>query len=410
MKDLPLYRDLAAMEPMFPEGEIAKLEELATSVIYEAKKLEGNLHPFTRNAIVELLRPMNSYYSNLIEGHDTNPLDIEKALNNKYSTNKEKRNLQIEAHAHIKSHEYISDLFQTEHVNPFTENFIKKIHFEFYKNLPSEFLSTKSLDGAERKVIPGKYRTSEVVVGKHIAPANDRLDDFMGKFESYYSKNLSNKNNVKRIIGIAAAHHHLTWIHPFLDGNGRVVRLFSDACFMYEDLHSNGLWSISRGLARSSDQYKHLLANADLHRNNDYDGRGNLSNNYFIEFIDYFLSTALDQLLFMNKVLELESMYKRIEGFCDLFSSHRIFRTESKYILLDLFAKGKLSKMDAMRITNLSDKTLKIVIDKLLEMNLLSIQKIGVLVYYFPKYPIKFSPYLFPGLFPANKEAQIIEN
>lgn len=103
-------------------------------------------------------------------------------------------------------------------------------------------------------------------------------------------------------------------------------------------------------------------------------------------------------------------MYKRIEGFCDLFSSNRIFRTESKYILLDLFAKGKLSKMDAMRITNLSDKTLKIVIDKLLEMNLLSIQKIGVLVYYFPKYPIKFSPYLFPGLFPANKEAQIINN
>ncbi len=410
MSELHLYRDLAAIEPMYPEGDITHLEELATTIVYEAKKLEGNLHPFTRKAIVELLRPMNSYYSNLIEGHDTNPIDIEKALNNKYSTNKEKRNLQIEAHAHINTHAYISDLLDSKNEIPYTESFIKTIHFEFYKNLPSEFLFTTSTDGEERKVVPGNYRTSEVIVGKHIAPASDRVDAFMNKFESYYTSSRESKNNIHRIITIAAAHHRLAWIHPFLDGNGRVVRLFSDACFMYEDLHSNGLWSISRGLARSNEKYKQLLANADLHRYNDYDGRGNLSNKYFIEFIEYFLSTAIDQLLFMNKVLEIDSMYRRIENFCDLFTANHTIRKESKYILLDLFSKGKLSKIDAMRITNLSDKTLKIVIDKLLEMKLISVGKIGVMVYYFPAYPISYSPYLFPGLFPASKEAEIIKS
>ena len=44
---------------------------------------------------------MNCYYSNLIEGHDTHPIDIERALKNDYSQDAHKRDLQLEAKAHI---------------------------------------------------------------------------------------------------------------------------------------------------------------------------------------------------------------------------------------------------------------------------------------------------------------------
>jgi Fic family protein len=44
---------------------------------------------------------MNCYYSNLIEGHDTHPVDIERALKNDYSQDRRKRDLQLEAKAHI---------------------------------------------------------------------------------------------------------------------------------------------------------------------------------------------------------------------------------------------------------------------------------------------------------------------
>jgi Fic family protein len=71
---------------------------------------------------------------------------------------------------------------------------------------------------------------------------------------------------VARIIALAAAHHRLAWIHPFLDGNGRVIRLFSDAGFMREGLYAGGLWSMSRGLALQESTYKSLLANADQRR------------------------------------------------------------------------------------------------------------------------------------------------
>lgn len=409
MTNLNLYRDLASIEPLFPEGDISHLEEIADKLIVEAKKLEGSLHPLTRTAVVKLLRPMNSYYSNLIEGHDTNPIDIEKALNNIYSTNKEKRNLQIEAHAHIKTHEFISELISSKECSISDDSFIKLIHLEFYKNLPSEFLKTISKDGITRTVTPGEYRNVEVQVGNHVAPANDRVSAFMEKFTSSYKSHLSFKSRTHRIIAIAAAHHRLVWIHPFLDGNGRVVRLFSDACFINETIHADGLWSISRGLARSNEKYKQFLSNADSHRINDYDGHGNLSNRYFIEFIEYFLSIALDQVEYMAEVLKLETLYNRIEKLSNLLITKSKIREEAKYILLDLFVKGKLSKMDAMRITNLSDKTLKILVDQLLELQLIRIDKEGVLVFYYPVYSVKHSPYLFPGLYPASKEAELME-
>ena len=60
-------------------------------------------------ALADLVRAMNCYYSNLIEGHDTHPVDIERALKNDYSADAEKRNLQLEAKAHITVQKWIDE-------------------------------------------------------------------------------------------------------------------------------------------------------------------------------------------------------------------------------------------------------------------------------------------------------------
>ena len=77
-------------------------------------------------------------------------------------------------------------------------------------------------------------------------------------------------------MAAAAAHHRLLWIHPFLDGNGRVARLMSYAMLL-ETLDTNGIWSIARGLARNVADYKAYLADCEMRRRNDLDGRENLS-------------------------------------------------------------------------------------------------------------------------------------
>lgn len=401
------------MEPLFPGDDTGKLEDLATELISKSARLSGTMNPITRKAVADFLRPMNSYYSNLIEGHDTHPIDIARALKNDFSEDKTKRDLQREAHAHIKLHEEIYAEIKPEDsaIIPTSTAYLKSIHKRFYDHLPEDFKIVTSKEGNVKHVIPGELRVDEVEVGRHICPFSGNLNLFMNRFEEYYHPKAShNKSKIKKIIAIGASHHRLAWIHPFLDGNGRVVRLFSDACFMFHGLDASGLWSISRGLARQRTEYKSKLANADLQRYNDYDGRGNLSNKMLIEFCEFFLSTAIDQIDYMYGILDIHNMLGRIESFTALMVIKNKLRIEAKYILSDVFLKGKITKTEAMRITGTSDKTLKLLTDKLMEMDLIEAVKEGIKMVYYVKYPVNYSPMLFPGIYPGDKEAEMITN
>ena len=412
-EDIEFSAHPTAMEPLFPEDTSKGLDDLALELIEKSAKLSGTMNPITRAAIADFLRPMNSYYSNLIEGSDTHPLDIDRALKNDFSEDNAKRNLQKEAFAHINVHKSVSEDFNEKGGDtiPSSINYLKEIHKRFYDHLPEEFRRVTSKEGKTKEVIPGEVRTTEVQVGRHIAPKSESLHLFTNRFESFYNaKSNSNKSKIKRIISIAASHHRLAWIHPFLDGNGRVVRLYSDASFMYEGLHSSGLWSISRGLARSNEEYKTHLANADLQRRNVYDGRGNLSNEMLTAFCKYFLETAIDQVNYMYQAIDTERMLKKIEGFSELMVTRGKLKPAAKHILSEVFLRGKISKAEAMRITETSDKTLKKITDSLIEMELLSQKKESIEMMYYVKYSIAFSPMLFPNLYPSDKEVDLTNN
>ncbi len=75
----------------------ASLRDLAFLLAAEAGGLAGRLAPGTVTAVGDLVRGMNCYYSNLIEGHDTRPIDIERALRAELATEPKRRDLQLEA-------------------------------------------------------------------------------------------------------------------------------------------------------------------------------------------------------------------------------------------------------------------------------------------------------------------------
>ena len=101
-----------------------------------------NLHPVTRKTITEFLRITNSYYSNLIEGHGTHPVDIERAMRKDYSTDPAKRNLQMESLAHIECQRRIEERLEKEpDVNISSTGFIKWLHEIFYEQLPPSFVA-----------------------------------------------------------------------------------------------------------------------------------------------------------------------------------------------------------------------------------------------------------------------------
>jgi Fic family protein len=404
------YTDPAAMEPLHPVDPTGELEELATTLIAESAKLSGALHPRTRLALAELVRPMNSYYSNRIEGHDTHPLDIDRALRNDYSQDKKKRDLQQEAVAHINvSAALRKGELSGDHLDASSTTFIKGLHKAFYDHLPERFLTVTTKEGGTRAVVPGEFRKAEVEVARHVAPASASLPLFMDRFaEVYDHRSKLNVSRTKRVIAIAAAHHRLAWIHPFLDGNGRVMRLYSDACFMAEELDGGGIWSIARGLARSHDKYYEHLANADSTRRGARDGRGNLSMAGLVDFCRYFLRTAIDQVTFMHGSLALGTMERRLDAYVHRMAADGRMKPEAAYILKELFLRGKLARPDAERITGTSEKTLKKTTDVLIALELMTARKEGITMVFEPRYPLHISPYILPSLYPEGKEAELM--
>ncbi len=402
-----LYRDPAAVAPLKISPLPAELRELALAVVAAAARLAGALHPVTAGAIADFLRPANSYYSNLMEGHDTHPLAIAQALREEYAPDSHNRSLQLEARAHVAVHARLPELLAAAGGNPYTEGFWRALHRAFYEHLPDEFRWAETGAGARLEVRAGELRTGEVRVGRHVAPAAEALPAFLRRLAEGYRPG-AEADRLARVVAIAAAHHRLAWVHPFLDGNGRVVRLFSDAAFRAEGLDAGGLWSMSRGLARREKDYKHALAAADAPRLNDYDGRGNLSEQRLGAFCRFFLEVALDQVQYMGRVLAIDGMLGRLRGLVELLVIKRRGRPEAYYVLEAVFLKGSVARGEVERLTGLSDKTAKALAQDLLQAGLLATDAGNRLAPYRAAYPIAFAPALFPGLYPAGKEVDML--
>ncbi len=303
---------ISAMEPLLPE-ESKVLENLAIDLVAKASTLAGRVNPVLAASIGDLVRSMNCYYSNLIEGHQTLPVDIDRALKNDYAAEPERRNLQKEARAHIEVQRLVD---RGEAPSPVVSTeFILWVHREFCQRLPDELLWITNPGTGERlRVVPGELRQRHVKVGRHVPIDPDDIPAFLKRFaEAYNSPMLS---TLRKVIAVAASHHRLLWIHPFLDGNGRVTRLFSHAWLRELGIGSD-LWAVSRGLARQVDQYKKMLMAADEPRRGDLDGRGNLTQQGLNEFCEFFLKTCVDQVTFMKGLLEPAELLRRIEIWCE---------------------------------------------------------------------------------------------
>ncbi len=300
------------MEPVLPDERHVELGDLTFELVSVASALAGQLNPIVTEGVGTLVRSMNCYYSNLIEGHNTVPRDIERALAQDYSPDSKKRNLQLEAVAHIEVQRRI-DLGSDDRSEPVSMTYVRWLHREFCGRLPAELLTVENPATGERlQMTPGEIRTKGVRVGNHIPPTGDDLQSCLYRFEEAYTAPMS---KLRKVISIPAAHHRLLWVHPFLDGNGRVARLMTHAMFNRLGIGSS-LWSAARGLARNVVEYKSLLMAADLSRDNDYDGRGALSERALVDFCRFFLRVSIDQARFMQTILDPSNLVRRIELYC----------------------------------------------------------------------------------------------
>ncbi len=383
------------MTPLLPPEGKAGVEERAFDLIREAGAFAAQVHPETELLIARLVRSMNCYYSNLIEGHNTHPRDIDRALHASYAGEKKKRNLQLEAAAHIHVQGLI-DEGKTPDGAATSKEFLCWLHREFYAHLPEELLWAENPEtGARKRVLPGVLRDGEVQVGAHLPPPADELEDYLRVFaEAYDPGKLS---RMKCVIALGAAHHRFAWIHPFYDGNGRVARLMSHAMLLKIGLGS-GMWSVARGLARTVERYKELLAAADAPRWTDTDGRGVLSERALLRFCEYFLEAATDQVRFMAKLLDVAGMLERLERWCESEAAAKRIERGSFPVLREVWLMGGLAKSRVATIANVKERQAREIVSRLVAAQVLASET--------PRSPLRLNIPIdvveawFPGLYP----------
>jgi Fic family protein len=328
----------------------AALTDLTIELAARSSGLRRSLPLGTLTALAELVRVMNCYYSNLIEGHNTHPIAIERALRKNYDADPKQRDLQQEAEAHVTVQRWIDDGGLAGKAN--TVEGIREIHRRFCGALPEDMLwADDPANGKRVPLVPGQLRTGYVKVGGHVAISPGAVPRFMARFEAAYAK----LGKADATINAAAAHHRLLWIHPFLDGNGRVARLMSHAALL-ETLDTGALWSIARGLGRNAALYKQHLAACDLPRRNDLDGRGNLSEETLAAFTVFFLKVCLDQVDFMEKLMEPDGLRARIMSWADDESRRGALPSQTGRVLEAILFRGELPRGDVSALLQLTDR------------------------------------------------------
>jgi Fic family protein len=387
--------DVGMMEPtLLAEGSQfrPRLTDMAVDLAARSAGFRRSLPPGIVTALADLVRSMNCYYSNLIEGHDTHPIEIEKALKNEYSNDAKKRNLQREAKAHIEVQRWIDSGGVRGEAT--TRHGILEIHRRFCAELPEELLWVA--DTHERLgVVPGELRRRDVRVGRHVPISPGAVPRFLERFENVYSR----LGRTESILAAAAAHHRLAWIHPFLDGNGRVIRLMSHATLL-ETLDTGALWSVARGLARRVETYKELLANCDRERRNDLDGRGPLSEEALVEFTRFFLDTCLDQIAFMETLVQPETLRNRIVRWAEAQVEAKALTAKASNVLEAVLYRGELPRGEIAGILHTGVRQAQRIVAELV--------KAGVLVSDDTRapmriaFPASLAAEWMPGLFPEG--------
>lgn len=384
-KPLAQYTRPLQFEPLLPQKRLEELRARTRALIGQSLRLAGGAHAIA--SLRELVRAMNSYYSNRIEGQSAHPLNIARALRSDFSDRPDVARLQRLALAHIEAERELEQRVDAG-TPPLTAAFLRQAHAAVYGRLPAE---DRVLEG--EVVAPGALRERGVAVGRHEPPPAEALPAFLARFDEAYARACPLED---MLFTIAAAHQRMAWVHPFLDGNGRACRLQTH-CALWP--LSAGLWSVSRGFARERDRYYALLEAADSPRQGDLDGRGNLSEKALWAWCDWFIAVCEDQVRFMAGMLDLDGMKTRIQALVAFRSAHdKGYRAEAALPLYHLFLAGPTPRGEFQQMTGLGERTARTLLSRLIESGLVASEGHTAPVRF--AFPLDALQFLLPGLYP----------
>lgn len=249
-------------------------------------RLQGSTAPWIFFQLKKIFHMLESVGSARIEGNRTTISEyVEKKIEHKERSN--------EQYSEIANVEAAMNFIE-ESIDSGTEithHFVKELHHLVVGNLTSEGDRT-----------PGAYRNWNVEISQaqHVPPEHMQVQPLMDELVSFVNETTSEKYD---LLKTALAHHRFTWIHPFGNGNGRVVRLLTYALLIKYgfNVKDGKILNPTAVFCNDRDLYYERLAEADK---GDDDS--------LLNWCDYVLKGILDEVAKVNKLLDYEYLYHKV--------------------------------------------------------------------------------------------------
>jgi Fic family protein len=364
------HHDLKLLEPTFD----STLTDLIIELDHLRKKqLGGSTHPKVFFQLKHIFHTLESIGSARIEGNNTTIAEyIETKLSDIKVVSPSIREIQNIEKAMAFIEENVSDY-------PINRLFLSEMHKKIVDGL-------KPPPDGEGDATPGDYRKINLRINKstHKPPERFAVEDYMNELLEFVNKDDSPKYD---LLKTAIAHHRFVWIHPFGNGNGRTVRLFTYAMLVKAGFNVNvgRIINPTAVFCSNRNDYYNFLSEAD---------KG--TDEGLTAWIEYVLKGLKDEIEKIDKLSDYNFLRKEILLPSINHSVERKFITDVEAkILKRVIDKQVISASDIKDIfPGKADAEVSRQIKKLIDRKMLSTEKDGT-----RKYILRFdNSYLFRSI------------
>ena len=172
---------------------------------------------------------------------------------------------------------------------------------------------------------------------------------------------------------------------------------------LLDALDTGAIWSIARGLARNAATYTQHLMACDAERRSDLDGRGNLSEEALADFTEFFLRTCLDQVRFMEQLVQPVRLRDRVRLWTEEEVRAGTLPAKSGQVIEATLFRGELPRGDVPELLGVSERGARRVVSALLERGVLQSERTRAPLLI--AFPGARAARWMPGLFPEQSES-----
>ena len=249
-------------------------------------QLHGSTSPYLFFQLKKIFHLLESVGSARIEGNRTT---ISEYIETKIEQKENSTDTFMEIANVERAMEYIEQSIKTG--TPISNHFIRELHQLTVSDLKNEGDKT-----------PGAYRSWQVQIAQsgHMPPEPHMMQSYMDELVDFINDNNEEKFD---LIKVAIVHHRFVWIHPFGNGNGRVVRLLTYALLIKYGfrVQDGQLLNPTAVFCNDRDMYYKMLSIADIGTDDS-----------MLQWCEYVLTGVCDEISKINKLLDHDYLVSNI--------------------------------------------------------------------------------------------------